>query len=59
MRDFFVGNGRHGAGIDDVSVADLIEGAERMTALDEQLLHGLRLILIDLAAECITCKFHR
>ena len=56
---FFIGHGRDGAGVDDVAVADLVKAAERMAALHEQLLHGLRFVLIDLTAERIACKFHK
>ena len=56
---FLVGNGCDGAGIDDIAVADLVKAAEGMPALHQQLLHRLRLVLVDLAAQRVTCKFHR
>ena len=55
----FIGHGCDGTGVDNVAVADLVKAAERMAALHEQLLHGLRFILVDLTAERITSKFHK
>ena len=58
---FLVGNGCDGAGIDDIAVAGFVKFAERMAvpALHQQLLHRLCLVLVDLAAQRVTCKFHR
>ena len=55
----FVADGGDGAGVDDIAVADLVKAAEGMPALHQQLLHRLRLVLVDLAAQRVTCKFHR
>ena len=54
----FVRNGGDGAGIDDVSVAALLKGANLVTPLCEKTLHCLGLKLVGLAAQGIKAKFH-
>ena len=54
----FVCHRRDGAGVDDIAVTGLIEAADLMTLVPEQLLHGLGLILVGLAAKGIKCKLH-
>ena len=48
----------HGAGIDDVGVAGLGKIAGLMAHLPQQLLHGLGLVLVDLAAQGVKGKLH-
>ena len=55
---FAVGDGGDGAGVDDEDIAVGLRG--RLVAqTDELLLHGLGLILVDLAAQGKTVKFHK
>ena len=54
-----VGDRRHGAGIDEIGVAVVGIRAADVAKGQKLLLHGLRFILIDLAAKRITLKFHR
>ena len=55
---FFVGHGRHGAGIDHITVADAVKVAQRVAALEQKLLHCLCFVLIDLTSQGIKCIFH-
>ena len=54
-----VGDRRHGAGIDEIGIAVVGIRAADVAKGQKLLLHGLRFILIDLAAKRITLKFHR
>ena len=54
-----VGDRRHGAGVDEIGVAVVGIRSADVAKGQKLLLHGLRFILIDLAAKRITLKFHR
>ena len=56
---FAVGNGGDGAGVDDDRVAAFVALAEGVTQRGELLLHRLRFILVDLAPQSVTRKFHK
>jgi hypothetical protein len=56
---FLVRHGGDGAGIDDVSVADLVKAANLVPLGQQELLHGLGLVLIHLAAKGVKGKFHK
>ena len=50
--------GGDGAGVDDDAVGALATGRRLMPALLQHGLHGLGLVLVDLAAECVYNVFH-
>ena len=49
---------RDGAGVDDDDVGFGVLGGGFVSALAQQRLHGLGLVLVDLAAECVYNVFH-
>ena len=55
---FLVRHGGDGAGVDDIAVAGLFKAADSMPGGGEPLLHGLGLVLVDLAAQSIKGVFH-
>lgn len=55
---FLVRHGGDGAGIDNIAVAGLFKAADGMPGGGEPLLHGLGLVLVDLAAQRIKGVFH-
>ena len=55
---FLVCHGGDGAGVDNIAVAGLVKLPDLVPKLRQQLLHGLRLVLIRLAAKGIECKSH-
>ncbi len=50
--------GGDGAGVDDIGIAGGLKGGDLMPPEPEELLHSLRFILIDLAAQGIESNFH-
>ena len=58
LAGLLVADGGDGAGVDDIGVGRVLKRDERMAAARQLLLHGLRLILVDLAAEGIDGNSH-
>ena len=54
-----VRHGGDGAGVDDVAVADLVKAADLVALREQELLHGLGLVLVHLAAKGVKGKFHK
>ena len=59
LQGFLVARAGHGAGVDEIGVAVVGIRAADVAKGQKLLLHGLRFILIDLAAESVECEFHR
>ena len=55
---FFIADGGDGAGIDDVGIRRGLKVHQRVATPLKLLLHGLRLILVDLAAEGVNSNSH-
>ena len=58
MTGLFIAHRRDGAGVDNIGVRLPLKGDQGVAAPDSQLLQGLGLILIHLAAQCIKCDLH-
>ena len=55
---FFIADGGDGAGVDDVGVRRGLKVHQRVATPLKLLLHGLRLVLVDLAAEGVNSNSH-
>ena len=53
-----VRHGGDGAGVDHIAIARILKGADFVALFQQQALHGLGLILICLAAQCVKSKLH-
>ena len=54
-----VTDGGDGTGVDDVGVGQVLKGDQGVTAAEQLALHGLGLILVDLAAQGVDGNVHR
>ena len=58
LAGFFVADGGDRAGVDDIGVRRRVEGNQCVSPADKLLLHGLRFILIYLAAKGVNRNAH-